>query len=146
VHAAPPVRVTFGRSAGWVVFTAVLGAAAAANVAAWVAMRSGLSVAGWLALAAAVAGGLATAAWMWHRQAPGLLEWDGERWRWAGCDGDARVAIDLGGWMLLRFSAAAAGHAWIAASRGQTKGAWTALRSALFSRRPADLAPDAPSV
>jgi hypothetical protein len=145
VHAAPPVRVTLGRSGGWVAFTAYVGGLAAANLSAWLALQAGLSAGvPWIGLAAGVSGALVTAAWAWQRQAPGTLDWDGLRWQWAGRDGDVRVEIDLGRWMLLRFSAESARHRWIALSRRQAEGPWPALRAALYSRRPADPSSDAP--
>lgn len=144
MHAAPPVRVTLERSRGWIGFTATVGGAAAANAALWLGLRAELPAAGGLALAAGLAGALAAAAVTWRGQTPGVLSWDGERWQWAGRDGDARVSIDLNGWMLLRFSTRPPGGCWIAASRRQAQGDWSALRAALYSRRPADLPPDAP--
>jgi hypothetical protein len=144
VHAAPPVRVTLGRSHGWTGFTAVVGGAAAANIMLWFGLRAQLPAALWLALAAGLSGALAAAAVVWRGQAPGVLGWDGQRWQWAGREGDARVSIDLNGWMLLRLSARPSGGCWIAASRRRAQGDWPALRAALYSRRPADLPSDAP--
>jgi hypothetical protein len=144
VHAAPPVRVTLGRSGGWVAFTAGVCGAAAANLSAWLALHAGLpSAAPWIGFGAGVAGALVAAASAWRCQAPGVLDWDGVRWQWAGRDGDVRVEIDLGRWILLRFSAEPARHRWIALSRRQTQGQWPALRAALYSRRPAG-PPDTP--
>jgi hypothetical protein len=75
-----------------------------------------------------------------------VLRWDGQTWLCDDVAGDARLALDLDGWLLLRFvpTDAVAPSRWIAASRAAANGPWTALRSALYSRRPA-AAPDAPS-
>jgi hypothetical protein len=146
VHAAPPVRVTLARSHGWVGFSAGVGGMAVANVVLWAGLRLGLeeSVATWLSLAGGLFAAAGLAAWAWRSQHPAVLAWDGESWMWAAREGDVRVAIDLNHWMLLRFAAPPAGRCWIAASRRQARGDWSALRAALYSRRPANLPPDAP--
>jgi hypothetical protein len=55
--------------------------------------------------------------------------------------GDARVALDLGGWMLLRFivdGSPGRRPIWLAVGRGSaTGGAWHALRCALYAPRAA---------
>jgi hypothetical protein len=82
------------------------------------------------------AGGVA---WQTQRsQGVGELAWDGAQWQWRGSVGQAYAAIDLGGWLLLRFEPDAGSHQWIAAARDHTVGSWPALRAALFSRRPAE--------
>jgi hypothetical protein len=52
--------------------------------------------------------------------------------------GDARVMIDLGNWILLRFAAAspASRVAWLPLSRRQAGAAWLQWRAALFARHP----------
>jgi hypothetical protein len=144
VHAAPPVRVTLARSHGWVGFTAALGGVAAGNFVLWAGLRLELPAAVGLSLTAGLAAAAAVAVLAWRRQRPDHLAWDGECWWWAAREGDVRVAIDLNHWMLLRFAARPTGRFWIAASRRQARGDWPALRAALYSRRPADLPPDAP--
>jgi hypothetical protein len=136
MHAAPPVRVSLGRSWGWIAFIAACSGAAVANLAAWTFLHSGIGMAwAWLlgALAVALAVGVAV-----RESNPGDLNWDGEHWQWDGQDGAARVTIDLDGWMLLRFDPAAGPRRWIAASRRASVGGWAALRAALYSPRPAD--------
>jgi hypothetical protein len=150
VHAAPPVRVSLARSPGWIVFNALCGGIAGANLAAWWVLRNeaaGAAAIGVVcgAAAAAIAGWFA-----WRAQAPGDLNWDGTHWQWQGIDGQAQVAIDLGGWMLLRFEALAGEPAgelsrgrrrWIAASRTASRGPWHALRAALHAPQPAQAPP-----
>jgi hypothetical protein len=134
VHAAPPVRVSLGRSAGWIAFVCLCSGFAATNSAAWVLLRNEAPVAFALLLGAVAA---LLAAWrMQHAQAPADLLWNGSQWQWQGCSGDVQVAIDLGPWMLLRFDALAGGRRWIAASRASAIGPWAALRAALYARRP----------
>jgi hypothetical protein len=138
VHAAPPVRVSIGRSAGWTAFVAAAGAAAAANLVAWLWLHAHGSGA---AVAAAFAGALAAAVcgtWAQRRARPGDLAWDGALWWWREVAGEAHVALDFDGWLLLRFSPVQGRREWIAVSRSTTAGPWAALRAALYSRRPAD--------
>jgi hypothetical protein len=136
VHAAPPVRVTLGRSPGWIAFNAACAGFAAANLAAWALVRSdqpawpGLPA---VALVAALAAGAA-----WYVQRPADLSWVGSRWRYAGLEGDAAVMLELDRWMLLRFEPLQGRARWIAASRRSAVGLWAALRAALYSSRPAD--------
>ena len=140
MHAAPPVRVSLGRSAGWRVFVAVCVGAAVANVAAWALLRGEAAI-GFAAVLGLGAGTLA--AWRLQRaQAPSDLNWNGSQWQWQELAGDVRVALDLGAWMLLRFDPVRGRRRWIAASRASAVGPWAALRAALYARRPADpLAP-----
>ncbi len=139
MHAAPPVRVSLGRSIGWIAFVAVCVGAAVANLAAWVLLRNeapaGVAAATGLLAAAATA-------WRLHRCETADLRWDGAQWQWNGSSGQAHVALDLDAWMLLHFEPADGRRCWIAASRKSAVGPWPALRAALYARRPADpLAP-----
>ena len=139
MHAAPPVRVSVGRGWGWPVLVGALVGAAAGNGLAWSLLVADVEAA-LLPLAllfGLIAGGLA--AWRTHRsQAIADLAWDGAQWQWRGSAGQAHVAIDLDGWLLLRFEPDAGRTQWLAASRAATTGPWAALRAALYSRRPAD--------
>ena len=135
MHAAPPVRVSLGRSAGWIAFVAVCVGAAVANLAAWVLLRNEapVGVAAALGLLAAAA-----TAWRLRRGETADLNWDGSQWQWKGASGQAHVALDLDAWMLLRFDRVDGKRCWIAASRKSAVGPWPALRAALYARRPAD--------
>jgi hypothetical protein len=138
VHAAPPVRVSIGRSAGWTAFVAAAGAVAAGNCVAWLWLHTqGAGAAAAAGLAAALA--LAISGFhARHRAVGGDLAWDGTLWRWRGVTGHARVALDFDGWLLLRFKPLQGRPEWIAVSRPSTLGPWAALRAALYSKRPAD--------
>jgi len=75
------------------------------------------------------------------------LGWDGSQWRlqWPGSDSQAgRVALmlDLGGWMLVRFTPEAAGRAgrgrvWLPLWRRDAAADWQLLRVALYAPQPA---------
>jgi hypothetical protein len=84
---------------------------------------------------------------------PTRLRWDGQRW-FAGVSGsnvddlgavDLSVAIDLGGWMLLRLRRPDAPRwrnaLWLPAQRRGHETQWHALRCAVYSPRPAVGAP-----
>jgi hypothetical protein len=140
VHAAPPVRVSLGRSMGWIVVVASCAGIAAANLAAWLLLRSDAAVgpAALIGLAVSV-----LVAWRSRRAcAPGELNWNGAEWQWQGLAGSVQVALDLDAWMLLRFEPLRGKRRWIVAARSSADGPWPALRAALYARRPADpLAP-----
>ncbi len=136
MHAAPSVRVSLCRSAGWITFVCLCTGFAAANLAAWVLMRNEAAVALAFVLGLIAA---ALAAWRMQRSHTAAdLIWNGSQWQWQGLAGNARVALDLGPWMLLRFDPLVGRRRWIAASRASAVGPWAALRAALYARRPAD--------
>jgi hypothetical protein len=136
VHAAPAVRVSLGRSAAWAAFVGTCAALAAGNAVAWALLQSqvahGASVLAAALLAAAVAATAAATA-AWRAQPVGELRWDGETWHGAGVSGQARVALDIGNWMLLRLAAPEGTARWFAVSRRATSGPWAALRAALHA-------------
>jgi hypothetical protein len=136
VHAAPPVRVSLGRSAGWIAFVALCAGAAAANFAAWSLLRweAPVGIAAVFGLVVA-----ALTAWRLRRaHAASDLNWSGSEWQWQGLAGNVQVALDLDAWMLLRFDPVQGKRCWIAASRKSAVGPWAAFRAALYARRPAD--------
>jgi hypothetical protein len=149
MHAAPPVRVGLARSRGWIAFGAALAGLASADLVAWGLLQreSSTAVVVLGALVGACAAALGAGLLCWRAQAPLVLRWDGATWLCDDVPGEAQVMLDLDAWMLLRFVPARGGRSarrWIAASRRAADGPWGALRSALYSRRPA-AAPDAPS-
>ena len=136
MHAAPPVRVNLGRSAGWIAVVALCVGIAAANVAAWALLQWEFAVGMALVIGVTAA---ALTAWRLHRaRGPADLVWTGAEWQWQGVTGIAVAALDLDGWMLLRFDPAHGQRCWIAASRRSAVGPWPALRAALYARRPDD--------
>ncbi len=141
--AAPAVDVVctgdaFARRAA-----ALLAALAAAAGAAW-GVRLGGGADGLAAAAGAIAAVFAAVAVAGRpRRAAVVLRWDGAAWSVRddgsadAVAGHARVAIDLGGWLLLRFDAAAGAppRRWIALARRDHRARWHALRCALFARQ-----------
>jgi hypothetical protein len=140
VHAAPPVRVSLGRSAGWTTIVCLCTGFAVANIAAWVLLRNEAPVV--VALILGLFAAVLTVWRMQRSQTPSDLVWNGSQWQWQGLAGEVQVALDLGLWMLLRFDPLVGRRCWIPASRASAFGPWAALRAALYARRPADpLAP-----
>jgi hypothetical protein len=145
MHAAPPLRVGLARSRAWILSVAAAAGLAAANLTAWLLLGGdpGAPV-GLLAAVAASAAAALGARLAWRRQAPLVLRWDGTTWVCDEVPGDVRLVLDLDAWMLLRFMPASGGPPrWIAAARRASDGPWVALRSTLYSRRPAAV-PHAP--
>ena len=105
------------------------------------------SLAAWLVHPALALLGLPVAALAWRRAAPSeppRLAWDGQAWQLHGRAGRVRIALDLGGWMLLHFRADQnAGAAVPAAASGAARdawlplspaaGAWAPMRAALYA-------------
>ncbi|MCU0967248.1 MAG: hypothetical protein MUF03_00280 [Rubrivivax sp.] len=138
MHDAPAVRWAGPVDPTWHALQIVLPALAAAAIAAWVAGHAGIGAAASLALSATAAVAIALVARRSAAVSPSSLDlaWDGAAWLVDGIPGQARVEIDLGGWMLLRWRPGAARQRarWIAVSRRAAGPAWHALRVALFAR------------
>lgn len=135
MHAAPPVRVTVGRSVAWAAVVALVWAAAAANVSAWALLRLGATEA--TAVATALVLSLATAAIAaarsWRSQASGVLHWDGRSWHWCGAACRATVAIDAGSRMLLTIRTGPGRPVWVVTGSTAHRGDRAGLRAALFA-------------
>jgi hypothetical protein len=146
MHAAPPVRMSLAHGAAWDMFVISGACLAAANLAAWAAswVQASIPAAALAALlAAGASGGLAALALRRRGTPCGVLAWDGASWQWSPdtadpCAGELHVMVDLGAWILLRFSPTAptAPVAWLGASRRDAAALWPAWRAALYSRRP----------
>ena len=69
------------------------------------------------------------------RRADEDLRWDGEAWSWGGVAVRPHVALDLGGWMLLRLTPGAPGlrGRWLPLSSRRAGPHWAALRAALYA-------------
>jgi hypothetical protein len=153
----PAVQITIRDYSVWRGGTLLLTACVVAALCgwAWQWLRVDTRVT-WLALAVMVpAVGLAASLW---RVVPVSLKFDGSNWLLWNPDrdgtepivADVEVCLDLGVWMLLRFSPAAetAGvrSRWLPVQRGAVGARWHALRCAVYSSRPArrvDAATDA---
>ena len=135
MHAAPPVRVTLGRSVAWTAFVALVWSVALANLSAWAALavQDNPVVAGAIATGMAVAAAVASAMRAWRAQVPGVLQWDGRSWQWLGVPCDVTLAIDAGSRLLLDVRSVAGPRLWLAAERCSAGGDWHALRTALYA-------------
>ncbi|EGJ09939.1 hypothetical protein [Rubrivivax benzoatilyticus] len=129
----PPVAVTCSGGVPWRAAQALLAAAAAGCACAWLQAHLGdghPSPA--LALAAALLA--AATAWAGASPRPLALRWDGSAWMAADTPCRPEVAIDLGGWMLLRLRPARGPARWAAVAAGDAGGRWHGLRTALHAR------------
>ncbi|MEP7099817.1 MAG: hypothetical protein ABI781_04875 [Burkholderiales bacterium] len=146
MRAAPAFQVSLQRFGVWrgaVLLLATLGVAA---VTAWLMWREPpLTSPGSLCVALAALG-LAVFGAASARVQTADLRWDGRVWHLGLASGDPvggdlTVAIDLGPWMLLRFSPAAPEArprtTWLPAQRRGLELQWHALRCAVYSPRPA---------
>ena len=135
-----------------------------AGVCALVLLGSAVALGWWLAVPAPASGAttlgallaaacLGAAVFGVRRVLPTRLHWDGQRW-FVGVGepessdpsaADLTVAIDLGGWMLLRLRRQHAPRwrrsLWLPAQRRGQAAQWHALRCAVYSPRPAVGAP-----
>lgn len=154
MRAAPAFQVVLTRFGLWRFAVSCLAAMAAACIVACVATQAEApSGARW----AAAAGGVALTALVGtslRRVDAVSLRWDGRCWHLgppasAGeepCSGSIAVAVDLGGFLLLRFVPDAAARrpaaTWLPVQRRGLEGPWHALRCAVYSPRPSP-GPDA---
>jgi hypothetical protein len=146
MHTAPAVRMSLAHGLAWDLFVISAACLAAANMAAWAgswAQASIPTVALAALLAGGATGGMAMLLLRRRGTARGVLTWDGACWQWSPdavdpCAGEVHVMVDLGAWMLLRFtpSAPTVPAAWLGASRRDAAAMWPAGRAALYSHRP----------
>ena len=137
MRAAPPVQAWSCSTGPWRVLQLLVHALSAAVLVGWMLayLWSGVGVA---ATGATLAGLLALALASRRRaDQPSRLAWDGAAWtllppRGEALAGQARVMIDLGGWMLVRF---VPGSRWLALGRNGAAD-WQALRVALHALPP----------
>ena len=145
MRAAPPLELNVTCYGAWRIGLALLVATAWAALAAWWwSMPEPRQ--GWIdAIAALGAVAPLWAAVSLRNPGPLAIGWDRERWQLDRGDpatqvGDLAVAIDLGRWMLLRFTpdVGQSGRrtAWIPVQRRGHEAQWHALRCALFAPRP----------
>ena len=143
MRAAPAFQVSLHRFGVWRSAVLTLAALAMATMVAWLLTQERpIEIVAWVSATASVVaiGGLAASA---LRVPPVDLGWDGQTWsvrRGPGepAPGDLHVAIDLGRWMLLRFSPAgpAAPAIWLPVQRLGLESQWHALRCSIYSPHP----------
>jgi hypothetical protein len=150
MRASPPIEISLNRYGWWHAAVAALVGATAAAVSAWVLTAAGQR-SGWqVAMVVACASIAILLAASTARTSPVALRWDGTTWRvtqGAGAtarvlEGALQVSLDLGPWMLLRFSAASRGHVptvvWLPVQRRGLEASWHALRCAVHARAPGE--------
>ena len=137
MRASPACQVLLHRFGAWRIAVIALTVAGAAAMAAWLAGRDPPASAGLLMLVAALAlpvFGCAVSLWRVPAQS---LRWDGQAWLLDAAPGELSVAIDLGPWMLLRFSPERQRRShWLPVQRRGLEARWHVLRCAVYSPRP----------
>ncbi len=137
-----PLSIVLTPRRSWRTAVALLVIAAASSAIAWWWLAPAASgvVAG-VAVSAAVVAVVASATSLWHLGS-GVLSFDGRAWWLTTRPGDeptagaVRVAIDLGGFLLLRFeSAQPSAKAWLPIDANSSPGDWHALRAAVYCAR-----------
>ncbi len=135
MRVAPPVQALSCGAGHWRLFQQTLAALAVAVAVVWAGLQLGAE--GAVLVGAALVLGLAAAWWAGRRlvQPARQLHWDGAAWqlRPEGLAGQVALMIDLGDWMLVRFSP---GAHWLPLSRRDAATDWQALRVALHAAPP----------
>lgn len=133
MRAALPVAVKGCGGHAWRAVQVLLPALAVAALVAW-----GLGWAeapAWPAGPASLTVGLAV--WWCTKPASRELRWDGEAWSLDGEPGKLAVAMDLGGFLLIRLRPPGVWRdRWFAVAAAEAGAAWPTLRAALYSRPP----------
>jgi hypothetical protein len=145
MRAAPPVQAQSCSAGPWRSIQWALYGSSAAVTVGWAAATRWEPGAGPLAagLLTGLAVGLAARYALPTRAMQ--LAWDGSAWQLRlpggeACSGQAALMLDLGPWMLVRFSPAGVrwrGAVWLPLSRRDAAAAWPALRVALHAPQPA---------
>ena len=148
MRAAPPVQVVFTGSVGWRAVQLFLPALAAVVFLAWGMLRLGSVSARlvfWLVTALSVFVLVATvlvavhagwARWFGLQATPRRLVWDGQTWQLDGVQGELRVMLHLGSWLLLRHQSARIAAQWLALSRAELGAAYAVFCAAVYCRPP----------
>ena len=138
MRASPACQVELQRFGVWRAALAVLLLAGAISFTSWLAFRAELLPAPLMAIATALVVSLAVLAAPLWRIGPRRLRWDGQFWQLDGTTGRLDAALDLGPWMLLRFTAdGSTTLTWLPVQRRGLAAQWHALRCAVYSLRPA---------
>jgi len=149
MRAAPAFQLTIRHFGVWRAMVAVLVCCAATSLVAFLMLPGEPSasplVRGSLATLAALAIGASATLW---RCDPVSLRWDTQQWHLGPASskgeepwqGHVAVALDLGAWMLLKFThhPDARSIRWLAVQRPGIEPSWHALRCAVYCARPAD--------
>ena len=134
MRASPACQVSLRRFGVWRAAVAALTLMAVLAMAAWIA-QSPAPISTTLMTSAVLASVAcaALAASLW-RTPQASLRWDGRLWHLDATPGALHVMIDLGPWMLLRFTPEGGGRArWLPVQRAGLEAQWHALRCAVYS-------------
>ena len=149
MRASPPFQISVTRFGVWRAAVVGLSALASATLVAWLASRDEFTALGWQLAAGAAGAMLLASSLALVRIAPLSLRWDSQQWHLgpaasAGDEpwpGSVAVALDLGGWMLLRFEHDNAPRhrrfSWLPIQRSGLEHRWHAMRCAVYCARPA---------
>jgi len=145
MRVAPPVQALSCSAGPWWSIQLALYASGAAVAVWWLGAQHVQPGAPLLLLSLLLGGVAALVAWRALPVHSTPLAWDGTAWQLQPPGADARcgqvaLMLDLGDWMLVRFSPAGAGwlaDVWLPLSRRDTAAAWPALRVALHAPQPA---------
>jgi hypothetical protein len=150
MRVSPPVEVGLRHHDRWRDFVLTIVLSTGAAVTAWLVTAEVapfvMAVVAVSALAASVAA--VSIAFPADR----ILRWTGQRWqliavasdRTEAQDGEVRVALDLGSWMLLRFTATGSARpavTWLPVQRRGLESGWHGLRCALYAPHPPSATP-----
>jgi len=145
MRAAPAIQVSLRRFGAWRGAVCTLTALGLAALAAWTSQLELPAAAPWL-LTVAFAVPLVLAIAVALTRIPATeLRWDGRCWHLGAASGEPvagelRVEIDLGPWMLLRFTPADPAErprrCWLPVQRAGLEAQWHALRCAVHAPRP----------
>ena len=136
MRASPACQFSLRRFGAWRIAVFALTGAGAAGMAGWLVGRDPPASVGLLMLVAAAALpmlGCAVSLWRVPAQS---LRWDGQVWQLDAASGELSVAIDLGPWVLLRFSPEGQRRGqWLPVQCLGLEAQWHALRCAVYSPR-----------
>ena len=137
MRASPACQVTLQHFGVWRAAVLGLSLSGAASVAGWLAGREAAMSTPLVAAMLVAVPALAALVWSLLRTPARSLRWDGQAWHLDAIPGDVAVVIDLGPWMLLRFTAAEPDQiTWLPVQRRGIDAQWHALRCAVYSPRP----------
>lgn len=138
MRASPACQVSLHRFGVWRVAILALAAIGIAALTAWLIGRPEPAVVeSVLPVVSLVVLSIGLSVSLWHMP-PQSLRWDGHMWHLGAAPGELTVAIDLGPWMLLRFTPAGERRfGWLPVQRRGLESQWHALRCAVYSPRPA---------